>query len=108
VTGEVTWRCQACFAKRGRKSPALLVGVVVDGRVDGTARIPPRRLGKNQTERDMAKSGWSGGSYNRTGSEPLDQEPYTNTCVCGHEVSKTGKELLDALRRQGQDDTAYI
>jgi hypothetical protein len=107
---EVTWRCQQCLVAGVRKPPTLFIGTIQGEGLRSVSRRPSVRLGKRETERDLAKFGWTSGSYNRTGSEPLplDREPYTNTCAHGHEVSKTGEELLDALSRQGRANTAYV
>jgi len=70
--------------------------------------MPTRRLGKRETERDMAPFGFvPGGLYTRTGSEVLSSEPYTNECQCGRSVEVTERDLLEALHLRGSH-TAYI
>jgi hypothetical protein len=107
LNGIAEWRCQVCYAAGGRRSPTLLVGALRrGGRLEEVARLP---VGEKEAERDLARDDFVlNGIDDRTGWELLTDEPFTNTCLCGHEVAKTGQELLDALRQQGGGLTAYI
>jgi hypothetical protein len=110
LNGIAEWRCEVCYATGGKRSPTLFVGALrKGGRLEDVAKLSSAPLGEKETESVLAHDDFVlNGIHDRSGWELLTDEPFTATCQCGHEVAKTGQELLDAIRQQGGGLTAYI